>query len=132
MIDNILDNITELYMIKYTFGEIFSSRGATLYKNPSDQTVGNGSRGLWSWSLWECQLNSLGIIPDVFGREFFPFGFLEICTQMKINKWEKSLLKMMPKAFVNKDLGNDSQVFPPTKDWWRSHAFRLDVDDWSL
>ena len=32
MIRNILDNTTELYMIKYTIGEI-------LYKNPSDQTV---------------------------------------------------------------------------------------------
>ena len=39
MIGNILDNTTELSMIKYTFGEIFSSGGATLYKNPSDQTV---------------------------------------------------------------------------------------------
>ena len=39
MIFNILDNTTELYMIKYTFGEIFISGGATLYKNPSDQTV---------------------------------------------------------------------------------------------
>ena len=37
MIRNILDNTT--YMIKYTFGEIFSLDGATLYKNPSDQTV---------------------------------------------------------------------------------------------
>ena len=34
MIGNNLDNTTELYMIKYTFGEIFSSGGATLYKNP--------------------------------------------------------------------------------------------------
>ena len=39
MIGNILDNTTELYMMKYTFGEIFSSGGATLYKDPSDQTV---------------------------------------------------------------------------------------------
>ena len=39
MIGNILDNTTELYMIKYTLGEIFSSRGETLCKNPSDQTV---------------------------------------------------------------------------------------------
>ena len=39
MIGNILDNTTELYMIKYKFGEIFSSGGATLCKNPSDQTV---------------------------------------------------------------------------------------------
>ena len=39
MIRNILDNTTELYMIKYTFGEIFSSGGATLPKNPSDQAV---------------------------------------------------------------------------------------------
>ena len=38
-IGNILDNTTELYMIKYTFGEIFSSGGATLPKNPSDLTV---------------------------------------------------------------------------------------------
>ena len=29
----------ELYMTKYIIGEIFSSGGATLYKNPSDQTV---------------------------------------------------------------------------------------------
>ena len=39
MIGNILDNTTELYMIKYAFGEIFSSGGATLFKNPPDQTV---------------------------------------------------------------------------------------------
>ena len=36
---NILDNTTELRMTKYKFGEIFSSGGATLCKNPSDQTV---------------------------------------------------------------------------------------------
>ena len=29
----------ELYMTKYIIGEILSSGGATLYKNPSDQTV---------------------------------------------------------------------------------------------
>ena len=39
MIFNILDNTTELYMTKYIIGEIFSSDGATLYKNPSDQAV---------------------------------------------------------------------------------------------
>ena len=39
MIFNILDNTTELWMTKYILGEIFSSGGATLYKNPSDQTV---------------------------------------------------------------------------------------------
>ena len=39
MIFNILVNTTELYMTKYIIGEIFSSVGATLYKNPSDQTV---------------------------------------------------------------------------------------------
>ena len=36
---NILDNTTELSMTKYIIGENFSSGGATLYKNPSDQTV---------------------------------------------------------------------------------------------
>ena len=39
MIFNILDNTTELWMTKYIIGEIFSSSGATFYKNPSDQTV---------------------------------------------------------------------------------------------
>ena len=39
IIGNILDNATEFFMIKYTFGEIFSSGRATLYKNPSDQSV---------------------------------------------------------------------------------------------
>ena len=33
--------ITELWMTKYIIGEFFSSGGATLYKNPSDQTVQN-------------------------------------------------------------------------------------------
>ena len=36
---NILDNTTELWMTKYVIGEFFRSGGATLYKNPSDQTV---------------------------------------------------------------------------------------------
>ena len=39
MIFNILDNTTELWMTKYIIGEIFSSSGATLHKNSSDQTV---------------------------------------------------------------------------------------------
>ena len=39
MIFNILDNTTELWMTKHIIGEIFSSGGPTLYKNPSDQTV---------------------------------------------------------------------------------------------
>ncbi len=39
IIINILDNTTELYMTKYIISEIFSFGGATLYKNPSDQTV---------------------------------------------------------------------------------------------
>ena len=34
-----LDNTTELWMTKYIIGEIFSSGRATLYKNPSEQTV---------------------------------------------------------------------------------------------
>ena len=40
----IFDNTTELWMTKYIIGEIFSSGGATLYKNPSDQTVCGGTR----------------------------------------------------------------------------------------
>ena len=34
-----MDHTTELWMTKYRIGEIFSSGGAALYKNPSDQTV---------------------------------------------------------------------------------------------
>ena len=34
-----MDNTTELWMTKYIIGDIFNSGGATLYKNPSDQTV---------------------------------------------------------------------------------------------
>ena len=36
---HILDNTTELWMTKYIIGEIFSSGGATLYKNSYDQIV---------------------------------------------------------------------------------------------
>ena len=39
IIFNILDNTTELWMTKYKIGEIVGSDRATLYKNPSDQTV---------------------------------------------------------------------------------------------
>ena len=40
MIFNILDKTTtELWVTKYIIGEIFSSGGTTLYKNPSDQTM---------------------------------------------------------------------------------------------
>ena len=46
MIFNILDNTTELWMTKYIIGEIFRSSGATLYKNPSDQTVSNSDDGV--------------------------------------------------------------------------------------
>ena len=38
-IQGIFDLTIELYMEKYILGEILSSGGATLYKNPSDQTV---------------------------------------------------------------------------------------------
>ena len=36
----------ELYMTKYIIGEIFSSGGATLYSNPSDQTVSYNFRAI--------------------------------------------------------------------------------------
>ena len=38
-----MDNTTELWMTKYIIGEIFSSGGATLYRNPSDgeETISN-------------------------------------------------------------------------------------------
>ena len=39
MIFGTLARTIKLYMTKYIIGEIFSSSGATLYKNPSDQTV---------------------------------------------------------------------------------------------
>ena len=35
----------ELYMTKYIIGENFSSGGATLYKNPFDQTVARLPKG---------------------------------------------------------------------------------------
>ena len=69
MIGNILDNTTELYMMKYAFGEIFSSGGATLYKNPSDQTVClDGSTGLifHMWYEWFTKLISIRWSLDEF------------------------------------------------------------------
>ena len=43
----------ELYMTKYIISEIFSSGGATLYKNPSDQTVeaGQWPKRFQQWPL---------------------------------------------------------------------------------
>ena len=53
MIFNILDNATELWMTKYIIGEIFSSGRATLYKNPSDQTVPTKFLFLDQFLQWE-------------------------------------------------------------------------------
>ena len=60
---NILDNTTELWMTKYIIGEIFSSGGATLYKNPSDQTV----------------LDFEIIIQPLLHTLFFPFLAQPLC-----------------------------------------------------
>ena len=53
MMDNILDNTTELYMIKYAFGEISNSGGATLCKNPSDQTVYRKTRLYYTYNIFQ-------------------------------------------------------------------------------
>ena len=42
----------ELWMTKYRIGEFFSSGGATLYTNPSDQTMmGFGEINHWFWTF---------------------------------------------------------------------------------
>ena len=53
-------------MTKYIIGEIFSSGGATLYKNPSDQTVNLAI--LWkcfSFYLKDLVLVSDFLVPDM-------------------------------------------------------------------
>ena len=71
MIFNILDNTTELWMTKYIIGEIFSSGGATFYKNLSDQIVcdalvTNVTRAHWSprqqSSLLGLRAKTLGLV----------------------------------------------------------------------
>ena len=54
-----------MYMIKYAFGVIFSSGGATLCKNPSDQTVRVGSSRVWVIPL--PQVSSFRV-PDFITR----------------------------------------------------------------
>ena len=62
----------ELYMTKYIIGEIFSSGGATLYKDPSDQTVPKAAsiviRVNWSYFFKACylpvRLRVLGILGN--------------------------------------------------------------------
>ena len=49
---NNLDNTTELWMTKFIIGENFSSGGATLYKNPSDPTVGTKSQLILAFCLF--------------------------------------------------------------------------------
>ena len=51
-------------MIKYTFGEIFSSGGATLCKNPSDQTV-----------YFCIESGCLGFISFIFRAFFIQLAF---------------------------------------------------------
>ena len=47
-----------MYMTKYIIGEIFSSGGATLYKNPSDQTVNILPQNVISFFSW--------VFPSIF------------------------------------------------------------------
>ena len=70
MIGNILYNTTELYMLKYTFGEIFSSQGETLYKNHSDQTVSSPPSS--PSYLWKQEKEKLRGGSEVF---HLPLGF---------------------------------------------------------
>ena len=55
---NILDNTNELWMTKYIIGEIFSSGGATLYKNTSDQTVEKETSFTLNYIQTTCKKNS--------------------------------------------------------------------------
>ena len=83
MIFNILDNTTELWMTKYIIGEIFSSGGTTLYRNPSDQTVLCSTRQLGYinyvvWGIFE------SINLTVVGKyNFLPVYYSEIYTFTK-------------------------------------------------
>ena len=86
---NILDNTTELWMTKYIIGEIFSSGRATLYKNPSDQT-------LYDKNLREKEENWVQITFNPF------FGYLQ--TQLSgtwpitIPLWQET--KLMNVSFA--------------------------------
>ena len=71
MIRNILDNTTELYMKKYTFGEIFSSRGETLCKNPYDETVQGHNKDLMLGKYLLSVLKKLPQIIESYAYELF-------------------------------------------------------------
>ena len=78
---NILDNTTELWMTKHIIGEIFSSGGATLYKNPSDQTVN-------SFTVANKPSLMYALIP--------PARFLALVLSTKVGNTLKPNYKKMP------------------------------------
>ena len=58
-----MDNTTELWMTKYLIGEIFSSGDATLYKNPSDQTVmGVYLKARWAFYLCDAMCRASRLV----------------------------------------------------------------------
>ena len=107
MIGNILDNTTELYMIKYSFGEIFSSGGATLCKNPSDQTV-------WGRLTIQCKMSDYQVIKksrpshEAFVSGSLRYSFMDLYCVCMIN---------CSTTFYNQD-GSFHYLLHNTVGWW--------------
>ena len=76
-----------MYMIKYTIDEIFSSGGATLYKNPSDQTVYTLFSDGGAYNPSRCQ--GLEVVDSKY---FYPFPWFEassaISQKKSLEEWE--------------------------------------------
>ena len=126
MIGNILDNTTELYMIKYAFGEIYNSGGATLCKNPSDQIVYNCLLCGWCMSYYfssftYCRIENCTRINDVIPYiaklilQNMIFAFL-----ISIQKWRRKFNMPQPSMhdFINKYIKLSSPDFVLSKNLW--------------
>ena len=80
-------------MTKYIIGEIFSSGRATLYKNPSDQTVGY-QRPANIYIFWNANLRSvicLVSFPSTFVTSYKEsLIFNEVLVCLELNKYTAS------------------------------------------
>ena len=128
MIFNILDNTTELWITKYIIGAIVSSGRATLYKNPSDQTVFENSKRNFNITIqknWQI-LNPSFFKPDSSAPmpRSIRFARWEILIRSRWQQQKGGKLYLQQPAVVQRpeythfnDPGITWLTRPPKPDW---------------
>ena len=96
----------ELYMTKYIIGEILSSGGATLYKNPSDQTV-------------QDLMGGFPHLLDVYGGNLGDVSIITLAPELDL---DCSVIKECTKNGVTISIGHSAATLKQAEAAFRSGA----------